>query len=68
MVSVIACSYVHTIDIFVSIDLVLSSISNLKSVRFFNLVLWYDYSIVVTGDLTFTMQHKCMCMSSHSYA
>ena len=27
--------------------LMLSSINNLKSVRFFKLVLWYDYSIVI---------------------
>ena len=31
-------------------------ITNLKSVRFFNLVLWCNYSIVKTGNLAFTMQ------------
>ena len=34
-----------------------SGIRDLKSVRFFNLVLQYDYSIVITGNLPFTMQH-----------
>ena len=51
-----------------AIQEVLNGISNLKSVRFFNLVLQYDYSIVITGNFAFTMQHKWMYMSSHSYA
>ena len=36
--------------------LVLSGIRNLKLVRFFKLALRYDYSIVVTANLAFTMQ------------
>ena len=43
--------------------LVLSSVCNLKSVRFFIL-----YCGTITGNLAITMEHKCMCMSSHSYA
>ena len=46
--------------------LVLSGIRNLKSVRFFNLVLRYDYSIVVTGNLAFTMLPTLMLKCSKS--
>ena len=46
--------------------IVLSGIRNLKSVRFFNLVLRYDYSIVVTGNLAFTMLPTLMLKCSKS--
>ena len=50
-------------------NLVLRGINNLKSVRFFKLVLRYDHSIVITGNLAFTIQqyidtHMCISMSS----
>ena len=39
-------------------------IHDLKSVWFFNLVLQYDYNIVITGNLAFKMQHTYV----HVYA
>ena len=50
----------------VHLQVVLSGIRNLKSVRFFNLVLQYDYSIVVTGNLAFTMLPPLMLKCSKS--